>query len=642
MTLALAMLATAVAAAASVAWLVPGTRRPGLAEAAVASALGYCLTGVLFVLARVAGADPGTAGVTVMAVMIGLAVATAVRRGRRLWPTAPEWSDRAVLATGVIAAIWMAHVTVSAWAMGQGDFPPMFFNIDTPFRLNHVHELLRGRGFPPQSIANAGVIARDHFGGPAAAAALAQITGLAPHTALFAVMLPVAALGVFGASVLLVGHLVPSDARGLRVAGLVAVLMPWTLPVRAAFDSVRESLTSGAMQPLRAYLGTLWRDPQSFNNYVEDVTHALGRVLLLLVVTALVAPAPRALAAAAFAVVLLGQIKSGHVVVAGVVLGVAGLWHAVQLRRVWPLGLVAVAAAGSQLLLRLGGVGSLFRLVIEPGWMLKYFPDVALRDGLSAAVVLTVPVALWLTTPARRGTMNVDRPLGGLLAVVAGVYGLFQVLGAHGVRLSWQPGATPVEVPYREFLEPLGQMPLVVATMAVAMAAAVWSHGPRWRRTALLVFLALLVGPGVLHRIRHTAIMASEPSRGHEQADNRAIGDALGAIPVAGAIVATNDLRYPAQFYDRDLRQFQVSAVRGHQAFGLPGYERYEGWEQRVVLQRALAGDDQAAASSAVQALADHGVTHLLIHKKLRAPDLTARRRLFDSDDYAVYALDAR
>lgn len=641
MSMVLAVVATAVAAIVGLPWLVPASRRPSVAESAVAGALGYCVAGVLLVLVRVAGADVETTRLVVALSMVALASGIALRHGPRLLPRLPPL-DGVVLATGVLAVVWMAHAAAAAWAMGRGEFPPMFFNIDTPFRLNHVHELLRGSGFPPQSIANAGVTARDHFGGPAAAAALSLASGLAPHTALFAVVLPVAALGVFGASVLLIDRLLPRDAGPLRIAALTTVLMPWLLPVRPAFESVRESVATGAVQPLRSYLGTLWRDPQSFNNYVEDVTHALGRVLLLIVVTGVVAPGPRPLAAAAFAVVLLGQIKSGHVVVAGVVLGVTGLWHAVQVRRVWPLAVVAAAAAGSQLLLRLGGVGSLFRLVIEPGWMLKYFPEVAVRDGLSAAVVLTVPLVLSMATSPSRERLTIDSPLVRLLAVVAGAYGLFQVIGAHGVRLSWQPGAPVVEVPYREFLEPLGQMPLIFATMAVAVAAGVWTRGSRRRRAVLVTFLVLLVGPGVLHRMRDTANMVLDPARGHEQADNRAIGEALGAIPVAGAIVATNDLRYPAQFYDRDLRQFQVSAVRGHQAFGLPGYERYAGWEQRVLLQRALAGDDEVAASSAVQTLASQGVTHLVIHKKLQAPDLSAHVQVFDSADYAVYALGAR
>ena len=132
-------------------------------------------------------------------------------------------------------------------------------------------------------------------------------------------------------------------------------------------------------------------------------------------------------------------------------------------------------------------------------------------------------------------------------------------------------------------------------------------------------------------------MMIASPAMAHEQVDNRAIAGALETIPVRTAVIATNDLRYPADGYARDLLQYQIPAVMGHQAFGLPGYDRYPAWETRVLLQRALGRPVRSC--SALRALADAGVTHILLHKLAPHPDSLPLTRTYDSDRYAVYEL---
>lgn len=640
MSWALAVLAVGVATAVGLPWFAPRERRPTTAEAAIAAAVGCCLAGLLLLLARVAGADVATARLIVAVLMPLAALAVVLSRRSTVVPCGPTLRDPLAWVTALLAVLWLSPIVAGAWLMGGGAYPSAFFNVDSPFRLNHVFELVRGVGFPPQSIANAGIAARDHFGGPAAAAALALATGLPPHAAMFAVVVPVAALGVFGAAVLLADQLVDRRSRPLWLAGLCVVLFAWVLPVQAAFAALQASLSAGSVLPLRAMLGTVWRDPQSFNNYVEDITHSLGRALVLVVLTGAVAPGPRPLAAAAMAVVLLGQVKTGHVLLAGIVLAVGCAWHAWRMKRVWPLAVLVAAALGSMLLVRMGGVGSLFRLVVEPAWMLRHFADVALRDALTGAAVVAVPAMLCLAAPRRLIGSGLDQPLVRLGAVIVGVYGFFQVVGAYGVRFRWQLSGDTSEVPYRELLEPLLQMPIVFACVAVAFGAVLWPSAGRWRRLALVTCLGVLVGPAVAHRVRGAFLMVRTPLLAHEYADNRAIGEALGAIPVTGAVLATNDLRYPANNFGRDLLQFQLSAVRGHQAFALPGYERYDGWEQRVALQQALTRPD--AAGEVLAALAGHGVTHLVIHKRMPHPDFTGWRPIFDAGDYAVYWLNTK
>lgn len=182
-------------------------------------------------------------------------------------------------------------------------------------------------------------------------------------------------------------------------------------------------------------------------------------------------------------------------------------------------------------------------------------------------------------------------------------------------------------------------MPTVFAVGTIAAAAALWPRASGRRRRAALVFVGLMVVPAIAHRIRGTALMAFDPARAHEHADNRALGDALGVVPVAGSVLATNDLRYPANGFGRDLLQFQLTSIRGHQALALPGYERYEGWERRVLAQQALARPD--AWPAALKALAHMGATHVVIHTRAPHPEVIALPTLYDGPDYRVYRLPA-
>jgi hypothetical protein len=139
--------------------------------------------------------------------------------------------------------------------------------------------------------------------------------------------------------------------------------------------------------------------------------------------------------------------------------------------------------------------------------------------------------------------------------------------------------------------------------------------------------------------VHETILMAREPERAHEQADNRSIAAALASIPIAGTVVATNDLRYPANNYGRDLMQYQIPALFGHQAFAVPGYDRYPGWEERVLAQRDLASASVSCVT--LRRLGEAGVTHLLFHTPVTTPSSLELPLIYSRDHYAVYRLRA-
>jgi hypothetical protein len=616
--------------------LTPPDRRPTLAECSVAATLGLCSAGLAWIFAAAAGVGAFAPHLSAAVLAVPAAAVLYTRR----WMSIPTGlrGGAQTIATALVFLIWFAPVIAGAWRMGVGRYPSMFFNVDTPFRLLHVRELARSASFPPASLANVGMTGANHYGGPAAATVIASLTGLPEHTALFVVVLPVAALGAFAAALLVSRHLARDAGGMLPIAVLLLLLTSWLWPVRELIAAARRSVAERGLAPLQGFATDRWLDPQSFGNSFEDITHLFGRTLFLLACLPLITSERRTRWAAAFGVVILGQVKTGHALIAGVALSVASVVEAVRRGRVSVLIPAGIAAGLSAALIKLGSVGGLFAFHVEPFWMLRHFPRMVELHLLAFAVIALAPVAAAAAFGRSNGTWRrPHRPVLPLLLATVASYGVFQVIGASWSGRTWVVGEPPVPGPFAAALESLLQMPMLFAMIGGAGVATVWeSIRPAGRRAALFVIVVLTV-PALAHRTRGAIAMVVSPETAHEQADNRAIAAALESIPLHGSVIATNDLLYPANNYGRDLMQYQIPAVMGHQAFGLPGYDRYQGWEARVLLQRALRQSTSSCAD--LRALAEAGVTHVLLHKRARHPESLPLRRIFDSDRYAVYEL---
>ena len=625
-----------VAALGGLPFLIGPEQRPTLADLAVAATLGLCSAGLAWIVVTALGGSSFAA----LAAATALVVPAATTLYRRGWRATPARFDvgPGTIAVWLVFLIWFAPVAVGAVRMGTGPYPSMFFNVDTPFRLTHVRELARSDRFPPLSSSNVGTVGANHYGAAAAATVMTALTGFPPHTALFAIVLPVAALGTFAATLLICRRLSGTIGGTLTIALLLLVLTSWLWPIPEVVGTAGRTATERTGTPLQSFAAELWRDPQSFNNYFEDVTHLIGRTLFLLACLPLVTSGSRSRWTAAVAVVLLGQVKTGHALIAGIALAVSALVEAVRTRRGDVFIPPAIAAALSAAFIKLGSVGGLFTVHLQPFWMLSYSSNTVERHVLAFLIIAVAPVAA--ATAAGRGAGWRGEWRSRILPPVvatAAIYAFFLMVGASWPGRSWVPGVPPTPGPFAAFLEPLLQIPTLFAIIGGAGVAALWpSLRPAGRAGAVLV-IAVLALPALAHRTRGTLMMIASPAMAHEQVDNRAIAGALETIPVRTAVIATNDLRYPADGYARDLLQYQIPAVMGHQAFGLPGYDRYPAWETRVLLQRALGRPVRSC--SALRALADAGVTHILLHKLAPHPDSLPLTRTYDSDRYAVYEL---
>jgi hypothetical protein len=611
--------------------LVPPVRRPSLAEAAVAAGLGLSAAGVAWLMGLSRG--HGTAMALAMVVVLGPACATFYRRGRRVLPETHEdrWS---LAALGLILLLWMAPVAAGAALMARGAYPAAFFNVDSSFRLVHVRELTVAPSLPPRSLSNLDVVPPNHYGGPAIAAFVGKVGRLHPHTALFGVVTPLAALAAFGATLLLARLIAGASSPSLGLAIFVFLLTTWVWPVAAVLRAIEAGAAAASIAPVKVALETLWQDPQSFNNYFEDVTHLCGRFLFILACVPLIAPSRRAQWAGAFCVVLLAQVKTGHALIAGMVLMVACVVDALRSGRVAAMVPGIVGLLAGQLLARLGRVDTMFRLEIEPLWMARHFPDVLERYAYVFLLLAIVPLLPGLA----RGAAARLAGTWPLVLTVGAIFGFFNVFGAWWPGRSWTPGVPAPAGPFASFIEPLLQMHTLFGIVGAAGLAALWPGLPRARRAAALALIVALTLPALIHRTVGAAHMVTTPELAHEYVDNREIAAALSSVPLKTGVIATNDLRYPANYYARDLLQYQIPAVHGHQAFGLPGWDRYRGWEDRIELQRRLARSEISCET--LRELASRDVTHLLLHRRWPHPLSVPLPLLYRSTAYEVYQLE--
>ena len=131
-------------------------------------------------------------------------------------------------------------------------------------------------------------------------------------------------------------------------------------------------------------------------------------------------------------------------------------------------------------------------------------------------------------------------------------------------------------------------------------------------------------------------VLITDPAEGHEFVDNHALAEALAVIPTEGTIIVTNDLRYPAQGFNRDDRQMQIPALFGHQAFGANFvYEEYSLSDERREAQNLLRTTEWSEAIE--QAARKYQWTHLLIREDYVHPSLIPLEQVFDNGTYSVF-----
>ena len=186
---------------------------------------------------------------------------------------------------------------------------------------------------------------------------------------------------------------------------------------------------------------------------------------------------------------------------------------------------------------------------------------------------------------------------------------------------------------WRQLVMPV---PLLLRAFVLSVVGQRWARLGTGFRAAFLCVVLLTVLPSLFVAARYTHVLITDPAEGHEFVDNHALAEALAVIPTDGTIIVTNDLRYPAQGFDRENRQMQIPALFGHQAFAVNYFnEAYAFSRERRELQTLLQAEEWTGAIE--QAARTYRWTHLIIRNDYMHPDPIPLDRMFDNGLYSVF-----
>lgn len=542
-----------------------------------------------------------------------------------------------------VALVLFVHLAVAqAFVMGKGDSPAYFFNTDTPYYLEHVFSLLRAKAYPPESLSNVGYLASYHYGVQNMAALLSRLAGLPPHKSLFWVLVPFLMMATFAAAM----RLGKSVASGypLPLFALIVLCCP-VLPA-----VIWSGLTSLLKTGNTFKLFSAWLDPQLFGNGFPMLSTQMATILFLTILWCLQGfDRFNARLLYVLSLVLLLVTKSAWFVSAGCgVFGVSiyrvlryrdyscGLYSFVALSLSVAVFIALPSAEGRELAF---GLGYYFSFLDNPRYVSVYphvfeldrVLDGALVFGKCFAVpLLVVACLLWRKRklPVPWEMMLIYLTMFAAPLVFVNIVVLKDLRADDVVTLNADLGQV------------CSSLSISAGTLVAVMISALYAGGnKRLRLSPYIVTLVVLALP-LFHLMFQTYRYARNIEYGHEYANNIAIAEVLRAVPVEGALLVTNDLRYQTGSGTRNLMQPQIPALFGHQCYACNlKYQIFHETSMRYKQQQWLALDTWFPLLDRL--IIKYGWTHLLIHKEINHPDNIPYPLLKENKYYAVYELQS-
>jgi hypothetical protein len=529
------------------------------------------------------------------------------------------------LAAGILAAVLVSPIAISSFYMAPGSFPAVFYNVDTPSVLEHVHALVVSNSYPPESLSNLGARPTYHYGTQGMAALMSRSSGLLPHHSLFLIVLPLLTVGVVAAAVAAARYLAPAVPRSIAVPLLVIAVPSLSSSLWGTFGpQLSAAVTTGGFS-LDALIGNfgLW-------GILSNEAKNVGGDFVILSSIAGIAAAPllgRWLPAFLIGCAILVKIPAGVALIAGLILVEVSRAIAGKHLRPSPLALMAGTVF-------LATVTAFFLASFQSAFQSELFPLYHLRGIVTNGTLPGVAVDVaWLLLPAlivwTAGIRDPEKRSSPLLLMA-----IAPILVVNITRL--EHVASTGGGKGDDWLQILHTSPFLFHAFALSLASRRWDRLGAGRRAAVVVTMALAIAPVVVAAGRYSQLLIRNPENGYEFVDNRSLAQALAVIPTTGTLIVTNDLRYPAEHFAREERQLQIPALFGHHAFAVNYvYEVVPFAEERRDLQRMLQG---AEWSDAIPDTARrYGWTHLLIRKDYVHPAPVPLLQLFENESYVVY-----
>ena len=439
-----------------------------------------------------------------------------------------------LIAIGLI--LFFFPVIYASYIMGGGEYPRMFFNVDSPYHLSQALALRSSLDFPPASLNNSGVKFLYHYGAQLSADSISRIGGIAVHTAYFICLPFLLFTGIFFALL----KISAVRNRGYILSPLIFLGLffntEWLF--WADLNSVNvfniEAFLGG--YPHISILASIYLFLFAIMHYEKfDLSFSSGVVVVLALALIVLEKSAYVFASAGFFLgVILRKALLDKNVRNSVVLGLLYL--------IGVLAMASVVSGNPSELLYTGllsQAGSR-NLSVSPVVLLMIAPLVFSRKSLNRQVVaeyfpyilaIILPMFIYLSFDLRIGGKS-DPNIRQAVALG------YIFMAAIFVKIIYIPSLN------------------------------LWA---KW--SSLLIFMVIAV-PVIANRINSAILFVENKTGWHEYVNNESLAECLSRVPVKGSMLVTNDLRYPADNFTRDMMQLQIPALFGHTMYA--GNAKYE------------------------------------------------------------------
>ena len=583
----------------------PRNSAPGLGIGLCMLITGLCGVSFLFLLTKIVG----SVALVILVTLSSVALTYRCRRPRLA--VSSEYSVTQLLSATAVIAVAMMPTIIMGLQMGTGDFPPVFFAADSPYFLHQVHALMTTTQYPPPSFEVVDHITPYHYGIQSFVALASLVTGLKPHFVMFAVIVPFLEI-----------------VTGLLIYDIC----------RRALDTHRRAVLAlalvlfGSHQYLVNYLDPSIVEfiirPENYNFRYSHPPSVIGWLMALCIVRALLDFEHRSSRRIALLLVAcMPLFRIPYVIPVGAGLSLCYLY---ELHRRWSdervYELLAASVLSVGCLVAFGSSGEVARAAVR----FDLFGFMSLMSGDHKQTMLVFVAIVAITVVLTKETAP-GRPLVTVGLFAGSSFLLFLGLGIQSSVAMDQDLHLVFDLVVR--FSVLGMSAYLIRAWFGPEAIGTWSRG------LAAVALVGLLGPGLLSHLHHIHVVIVEPNGGHEYVDNRIVADALDQIPLDGTLIATNDLRYPADDFRRSNRQFQLAGIFGHRNLASNLSYRVFSGDRLEMLEAANQLFQRAVWPVAeIAQLRDNvGLTHVLIHKHYPHSQDIPLRMIYENRDYAVY-----
>jgi len=599
--------------------------------AIVALTIGLLTSGLIFLFASHLGVS-GKASVLIF--LLTLALLNLFRYRLLLVPQFSSLRISNLVGYGFLFFIYAGTTVVASLKSGYGDYPYVFFNVDAPYRLSTIYELLNGK----LSLSNLGYqIPVNHHGGPALAATLSLLTGVTINKALFILSIPMVALGTFCC------FTVTTRALGLRGEKRILSILLFSSTV--FFGDLIWKLVSTPID-----LTTLQMIGGIVNHHQTHFIHPNG--------WALKGPSTIVYQTSFFilGVWFVFAVQQGmqRLIGYGVIILIALMSKIDTLIPIVMFALIQTSASLASkrnlffcLSLAIAIISVVIYIFFSFGYNTfnyRFYFDFGglFEKQLSVALSLSFDLLLlilgYLTVKSNHANSKI--PKFSLLAI-SGVTLLFpllifnlvnfQVWSSTGERIDSAPISHFYTTPYWTVL------PFCVAVLLIGKPPE-----SIFKKSLMTIYLvpfivaAIFISIGKLENVVRQLYI---PESMQDYVYTRNIGELLKLVPTKGTLLVTNDFRHPASNFDRDLQHMVLPSLFGHQWFAV-NYMTYRGVQNdttihnRMKLQKeVLSGDEDTMLRVAKK----YGWTHYLEHIELAPIRRQSLRLLGENRAYRLY-----